>query len=167
MTKINDKDIKNAKLLVDSFLSDTDQLKIDTIEGIELTDSIGECKPLLDMVDSIIDKTNDNNLSASFPFERYRKFDPDIMDHDFRITVRFKDRKSAGKSIGKYSPLFELSSYFHTPHKLILSAIMNDVLEEGVLFDRAYRSIPPKISDVLQKLKKLYLLYECFILKVL
>ena len=149
MATIKNKDRNNAKLLIDDFLSDTTDPKIDS-GGIELTDNICECEPLSNMIDSIIDNTADNKLSASFPFERYTKFDHNKLDHDFQISVRYKDRKSVGESIKKYSPVFSVANYLHSPHKLILSAILNDVLNEDTIFGRTYRSIPPKVSDVLQ-----------------
>jgi len=110
-------DIDLAGDILDAFF-DTGMRSAPSTPDLDTTDDIAACQPLRDVIDAIVDKNKKLPVKASFPFERYEKFNPNKDVHAFKIMVVHKDRKEVNKAVKRFAPLFALGDCSRTFHDL-------------------------------------------------
>ena len=82
-----------------------------TTPELEITDNISRCQPLMDLMDIVTGYSDENTVSlaseVSLPFNKYEKFIPGNLVHDFKMTIIHKDIAKMTSEMRKHSDLMD------------------------------------------------------------
>jgi len=114
--KPTQEDKDTAQQILDAFFTTGDAAGAGGTD-INATDDIGECQPLRDLIDAIVEPNKKHPLTARFPFDVYEPFDENKDVHDFKIRVFLKERKNVDNAMNEYKPLFALGDCSRSFHE--------------------------------------------------